>query len=154
MNNRDRGSFSILFAVGVLMIMGVIGLSIDGGGQMRARQLAADIASEAARAGGQGIDMGQAVPGTDQVINRAQAITNINTYLSSVRTNLGLDIPVPCNTVTSPSPCAGNITFSTNNKQIRVTIEIRYHTKIIKMFGKTELDVQATATGTLLVTAT
>jgi Flp pilus assembly protein TadG len=104
---RDDGAFSPLIAVVAFSIFAMIGLSVDGGGAMQARERADNLAAEAARAGGQAIDLGQAVGGTADVVNSDAAVEAANEYLTSE----GLK---------------GKVTISPDRRRIKVVITITY----------------------------
>lgn len=61
----DSGSLSTYFVSAVIAVIPVIGLVVDGGGQVRAMQQANDIADETARYAGQAIDKGCAIQGAE-----------------------------------------------------------------------------------------
>ncbi len=139
---RDRGSVSILFVVSVTMSVMIIGVSVDGGGQIRARQQAADIAAEAARSGGQAIDLTLAIPGTARKIDTAKATTAVNAYIATAKTLIGVDIPKP-----------PKITFNVTLTQITVEVTMVYHTTILNAVGLHALTVTGSATASLLTTS-
>jgi Putative Flp pilus-assembly TadE/G-like len=70
---RDRGSVSIMFAIGSTAVLMFIGLALDGGGQIRNTELANNLAAEAARVGGQMINIPQAISGDTPVIDTVPA---------------------------------------------------------------------------------
>jgi len=104
---RDDGAFSPLIAVVAISIFAMIGLSVDGGGAMQAREHADNVAAEAARAGGQAIDLGQAVGGTADVVNPDAAVAAAKEYLKAE----GL---------------RGRVTISPDQRRITVVIKIVY----------------------------
>jgi Flp pilus assembly protein TadG len=138
---RDRGSVSILFVVGVTMSIMIIGVSVDGGGQIRGRQQAADIAAEAARSGGQALDLSKAIPGITRQIDPAAARTAVDSYIATVKTVAGVDIPN-----------APTITFNATYTQITVVVTLVYHTTILTVVGLHALTVTGAATASLLTT--
>ncbi|WP_346342020.1 pilus assembly protein TadG-related protein, partial [Streptomyces sp. SID2563] len=52
----DRGGIAVYSAIITVALLAVIGITVDGGGKLRATERADAIAMEAARAGGQAID--------------------------------------------------------------------------------------------------
>lgn len=77
----DAGSMSLLYCVAALCIFVVIGLVADGGGALNAAARADAVAQEAARAGGQQLDAGKAVPGEEAVVDPDAAVSAAREYL-------------------------------------------------------------------------
>lgn len=81
---RERGAISPFLAVASLGLLAAIGLAYDvGGTQVTAQQEANAYAAEAARAGGQAINVGHTIEGGHPTINHAAAITAAHSYLSA-----------------------------------------------------------------------
>ena len=59
----ERGSISVWLAVSSLVMIILVGLAVDLGGQVHAKQRAHDIAAEAARAGGEQVQAAPAIKG-------------------------------------------------------------------------------------------
>ena len=59
----ERGSISIWLAVSSFVMMILVGLAVDLGGQVHAKQRAHDIAAEAARTGGEQVQAAPAIKG-------------------------------------------------------------------------------------------
>ena len=59
----ERGSVSIWLVTSSFVMMMLVGLAVDLGGQVHAKQRAHDVAAQAARAGGQHVQAGAAIPG-------------------------------------------------------------------------------------------
>lgn len=66
-----------------LTLVLLVGLAVDLGGQVHAKQRAQDIAAEAARAGGQQIQAGSAIRGQDAVVDPGPAVAAARAYLAS-----------------------------------------------------------------------
>lgn len=77
----EAGSVTVFFAVSMLGLLILIGLVTDGGARLRATQRADAFAAEAARAGGQALDLPDAVGGNDNRVDRAAAIRAARAYL-------------------------------------------------------------------------
>jgi hypothetical protein len=75
---------TVFVAVCVVALIGIIGVAVDGGGQMRATERADHVAGEAARAGGQAIDPTTAISGESIVVKPQDAIAAAQAYLQSV----------------------------------------------------------------------
>ena len=71
----DGGWVSLLVLVLVVAVLAMIGLSVDGGGKVRAQERADNLAAEAARAAGQALQGPQAIQGGPKVIDPQTAVT-------------------------------------------------------------------------------
>ena len=60
----ERGSISIWLAVSSFVMIILVGLTVDLGGQVHAKQSAHDIAAEAARTGGEQVQAAPAIKGS------------------------------------------------------------------------------------------
>lgn len=79
----ERGSTTLFFVVIGMAMFLVIGLVVDGGGKIRALQKADSVAAQAARAGGQEIQNGEAVRGDGTIIDPMQAKQAAQQYLDA-----------------------------------------------------------------------
>jgi Flp pilus assembly protein TadG len=79
---RDEGAVTLMVAVVAAALFLMVGLSVDGGGRMRALERADDMAAEAARAAGQAINLPQAVTGTADVLDPTRAEAAARAYLA------------------------------------------------------------------------
>ena len=136
--SRDRGGVSIMFAVGMTAVMLIIGLSVDGGGQIRETQRADDIAAEAARAGGQEIDMTNIVA-TPIVIDQHDARAAVQSYLDQAAASDG--ITISGYTVTFP-----------DTQHITVQLKLDYHTAVLSIINVTNLTASGSGTAVLVLT--
>lgn len=80
----DRGSVAIWMITTALTMMLLLGLAVDLGGQVQAKQRAQDIAAQAARAGGQQLQGPAAILGTGAVVDPTAAVAAATTYLAGV----------------------------------------------------------------------
>lgn len=80
---RDDGSMSLLVLVTVVALFAIAALVIDGGGKLRARAHAEGAAHEAARAGGQAVNAGQAISGDGITVDRNAAVAAARSYLAA-----------------------------------------------------------------------
>ena len=78
--HRERGAISVFLAVLVPGLLLIIGLAVDGGAKVAATQRANAIADEAARAGGQALDVSAALAGQVRV-DPAAAVAAAQDYL-------------------------------------------------------------------------
>ncbi|TCB94483.1 hypothetical protein E0H26_21485 [Micromonospora zingiberis] len=79
----EDGRVSIFLAISLVGVLAIIGMAFDGAGQLRTLQRAENLAAEAARAGGQAIDLATAIEGGPKQINRRQARRAVADYLSA-----------------------------------------------------------------------
>jgi Flp pilus assembly protein TadG len=82
-NRADRGSISIWLVTSSVVMMMLVGLAVDLGGQVHAKQRAHDIAAQAARTGGQHVQSAPAVTGDFLAIDIAAAKNAAQDYLSA-----------------------------------------------------------------------
>jgi Flp pilus assembly protein TadG len=78
----------------------LVGLAVDVGGQVHAKQRAQDIAVEAARAGGQQLQAPAAVRGQGAVADPGQAIAAVRSYLAGTSDVTGTASVSGGNTIT------------------------------------------------------
>jgi Flp pilus assembly protein TadG len=83
LRTRDDGRLTLFFAIGVVGLLLVAGLVLDGGAQIRAAQRAQAIAEEAARAGAQTVDVDALMRGQATRLDPQQARTAATTHLTS-----------------------------------------------------------------------
>ncbi|MHB1010958.1 MAG: TadE/TadG family type IV pilus assembly protein [Cellulomonas sp.] len=81
-DDPERGSVTIWMITTALTMIVLVGLAVDLGGQVLAKQRAQVIAFEAARAGGQQLTGAQAVLGQAVTLNPAAAVAAADTYLA------------------------------------------------------------------------
>ena len=127
----DRGGITIFVAVCVVALIGIIGISVDGGSKMRATERADYIAGEAARAGGQAIDPAQAITGKAIVVDPQDAQAAAQAYLRS-------------------AGATGSVSVSGDGKTLTVTITDTYATKFLPVVGIGSLAVTGHGEATLL----
>lgn len=135
--DRDRGSVSILFAVGLFAIMAVMALGVDFGGRLRAFARAEALAQEAARAGAQQVNL-DAITGAPASINSATGPQAACGFLSGTE-----------------ATCASTPTVSPDGQTITVIVQIKYDPAMLDLFIPTSLDknkfiVTGTATARLV----
>lgn len=130
-SSGDSGAFVPMVAVMLVGLLAMVALAVDGAGRMRAQQHADDVAAEAARAGGQAINVSQAVKGTADVVSRPDAIAAAKAYLRSAGVN-------------------GRVSVSSDLKHITVTVTIKYQAQAYEPFGLGSGTETGTATAVLL----
>lgn len=135
--DRDAGRVSIFLAVALTGILAIIGLTFDGAGRLQSLQRANNIAAEAARAGGQAIDLGQAIGGGAKVLDEPAAVQAVENYLSSF-----------------PEVELESVTFDEPGEQdITVTVSFHYDTVFLDLFGFADtFEVTGVATARLHTT--
>ncbi len=130
---RDEGRIALLVIVLTLAVLAMIGLSVDGGGKLRALQRADRLAIEAARAAGQAIVAPQAIRGGEKVIDPVAAVEAAQNYLTA-------------------AGVTGTVTVSNDRKQVTVTVTIVYTTQFLGLVGIDTLPATRQATAVLVAT--
>ena len=115
--DAERGAIGVFLAVLVPGLLLVIGLAVDGGAKVAATQRANAIADEAARAGGQALDVSAALTGQVRV-DPAAAVTAAQDYLTrndvpGAVTVVDGDTLTVTTTITEPTTFLGLIGIST-----------------------------------------
>jgi hypothetical protein len=122
----DRGRISVFVAVALIGVLIVIGLTFDGIGRIRAYQRAANIATEAARAGGQAINVADAIAGAPAAVDEASATSAALAFIDN------LDDPsIVERAVTLGQDDDGN----ESTQLLRVTVTIEYDAAMLDFFG-------------------
>ncbi len=137
---RDAGRVSLFLAVALAGVLMVIGLAFDGAGRLQSMQRADNIAAEAARAGGQAIDVARAVSGGTPMLDEAEARRAVRNYLAGVQ-----------------GATLREVRFDAypGNQDITVVVELRYQTVFLDLFGfPSTFVVTGRATARLLTTTT
>jgi hypothetical protein len=116
---RDAGRVSVFLAIGISAVLVIIGLTYDGVGRLRAYQRADNLAAEAARAGGQAIDVADAIGGGAKVISADDAAAAALGYIDK------LDEPGVSATVTADD----------GETELQVVVSITYDTVMLDLFG-------------------
>jgi len=127
----DEGRIALLVIVLTVAVLAMIGLSVDGGGKVRALERADNLASEAARAAGQAIYAPQAIEGGDKVVDPAAAVAAAQNYLTAAG-------------VTG--------TVAVDRKHVTVTVTITYNTVFLGLIGIDTLTATRQATAVLVAT--
>ena len=80
-HDNERGSISIWVVTATIVMMTLVGLAVDLGGQVHAQQRAHDVAAQAALAGGQQVEAAPAVEGRYVALDTAAARRAAEQYL-------------------------------------------------------------------------
>ncbi|MFY1674130.1 pilus assembly protein TadG-related protein [Plantactinospora sp. WMMB334] len=129
---------SLFLAVALVGVLAIIGLAYDGAGQLRTMQRADNLAAEAARAGGQAIDLGQLLVDGSTLLDEAAARTAVDNYLAGVEGVTEWDV---------------DFALAGDNSTLTVNLELDYDTVFLDLFGFADnITVPGTATATLLTT--
>jgi hypothetical protein len=134
---RDEGRIALLVTVLTLAVLAMIGLSVDGGGKLRALQRADRLATEAARAAGQAIATPQAIRGGEKVVDPVAATQAAQSYLAAAA---------------AADDVTGSVTVSNDRKQVTVAVTITYTTVFLGLIGIQTLPATRQATATLIAT--
>jgi hypothetical protein len=129
-SDRDAGRVSLFLAIAMLAIFTIIGLSYDGTRHLMAMQRAHNLAAEAARTGGQAIDLGAAIDGGPKRLDVNAAIAAVNGYRAAAG-------------VTGPPPV---IQGEPPNQTITVTVRFNYQPIMLSAVGVGAIVIEGTAT--------
>jgi len=130
--SAEHGSITVWLALASFVMIFLVGLAVDLGGQVHAHERAHDLAAQAARAGGEEVEGGAAIQGHDLTINTAAARAAAERYLEAA----GVE---------------GTVAI-TNGDTIRVTVTDSYTPQFLGLIGINRLDVTGTATARLIRT--
>lgn len=125
----DTGSVSAMVAAFAIALFAVIGLVVDGGGKIWAKQRAATAASEAARAGGQAIVGPSAMRGLTPTIDTQAAVQAARKYLTA-------------------SDVQGTVAI-TGGQTLTVTTRATHKPIILGLIGIGEMSVEETSSARL-----
>jgi Flp pilus assembly protein TadG len=120
-----------MVAVVLIALFAMVGMAVDGGGKMRAQIHADNIAAEAARAGGQAIDVPKAVAGTADVVDPTLAVAAAQDYLASAGVK-------------------GTVHVLPDQRELTVTVRITYQTKFLNLINIKSWTETGTATAVLV----
>lgn len=79
----ERGSITVWMALASFVMMMLVGLAVDFGGQVHAQQQAHDLAAQAARAGGEQVQAAPAIEGRELRIDTHAARAAAEDYLDA-----------------------------------------------------------------------
>jgi Flp pilus assembly protein TadG len=133
MNRRtrdERGSISIWMVTASFVMMVLVGLAVDLGGQVHAKQRAHNIAAEAARTGGEQVEAAPAIKGRYVSVETAAARTAAEQYLAA-------------------SGVTGTVTV-TGGDTIRVEVTDTYTPKFLSFIGIGDLTVSSDASARIV----
>lgn len=126
----DRGSISLWLVTASFVMMMLVGLAVDLGGQVHARQRAHDVAAQAARAGGQQVRPAPAVRGEYVAVDPFAARNAAEDYLAA-------------------SGATGRVTI-TGGDTITVNVTDTYIPKFLGLIGIGDLAVTGDASARLI----
>jgi Flp pilus assembly protein TadG len=127
----DRGGIAVFTAIVTVVLLGIIGLVVDGGGKLQATERADAQAMEAARAAGQAIDPSAAITGTAIRVDPQAAQAAARAYLNK-------------------AGVTGRVSISDDRTTLTVTVSETYATKFLPVVGIGSMSVTGTGTATLL----
>ncbi|MFV2008337.1 MULTISPECIES: pilus assembly protein TadG-related protein [unclassified Micromonospora] len=116
--HRDAGRVSVFLAVAFLAVATVLGITVDAAGKYRTKQRADNLAAEAARTGGQQIDIGLAVSGAGQFIDVPAATAAVDHYFDGM-----------------PGVTGYTVEVAPDQQQMTVTVDMTYETTMLSLFG-------------------
>jgi len=125
----ERGSISLWAALAALCMIVIVGIAVDFGGQAVAEQQARSVAFEAARTGGQQVNLDQLVRGGQAQTDPYKAAAAANAYLAD-------------------AGVVGSVTV--NSDTVTVTITSSYQCSFQRVIGIDSLPVTGTASADTL----
>ncbi len=128
----DSGSVTVWIALASFVMMALVGLAVDLGGQVHAQQRAHDLAAQAARAGGEQVQAAPAIQGRYARIDTAAARVAAQGYLDAA----GVE---------------GTVSI-TGGDTIHVTVTDSYDPRFLPFLGIKQLDVTGSASARLVRT--
>jgi hypothetical protein len=128
---RDAGRVSVFLAIAFFGVLAVIGVAADVPGLWRAMLHASNVAIEAARAGGQAIDVDHTAGTGEHRVDPAAAAQAAHEYLDAA----GLQ---------------GSVEVSEDLTEITVTVTYEYQPQVLGLFGMPPRELSATHTAALL----
>jgi Flp pilus assembly protein TadG len=134
---RDSGRVSIFLAAVLPVLLLFMALVWDASGYLRAVHRAEHIASEAARAAGQAIDLPAAVRGERIAVDPQRAADAANVYLSDVG-------------VIADGAVIGAVAVSPDRRQVTVTVHIEYRPLLIRPWRPQQARATGQATANLI----
>jgi hypothetical protein len=129
----DQGQISLLVLVLTIAVLAMIGLSVDGGGKIRALQRADNLAAEAARAAGQALQAAQAIQGGPKIIDPDAGVAAARAYLAA-------------------TGVTGTVTVWPDRRHVTITVTITYQTRFLPLVGINTLTATRDATAVLVTT--
>jgi Flp pilus assembly protein TadG len=128
-DDTDRGSISLYFAITALAALVMAGLVVDGGAALATRERAADLATQAARAGATALTSLRGTP-TDLQADPTAATQAAQAILND-------------------AGATGHVTVSGDT--VTVTAHLPRHTMILSAVGLTNISQTATASATAVI---
>ncbi|GAA1988727.1 hypothetical protein GCM10009718_27880 [Isoptericola halotolerans] len=124
-DTSEDGAISTWVAMTTVAMMLFVGIAVDFGGQVGALQRARDVATQAARAGGQEVDLVRATRGEAVAVDPGAAQVAAANYLATA--GVSGDVRV------------------VDGTRLLVTVDDSYATKVLTIIGVSSLPVTGTA---------
>lgn len=132
-SRKDDGAAAVVLLLLTPALFGLAGLVLDGGRQLAARQQAADLAEQAARAGADHLDVSTL---------RATGTSGVSSFAAQA---------AACTYVTTADPaasCSATVITSPAGQQVRVRVRTSNATVLLALIGVHRLLTDATGTAT------
>jgi Flp pilus assembly protein TadG len=124
----EAGAISTWVAMTTVAMLLFVGIAVDFGGQIAALQNVRDVAAQAARTGGQQVDLAQATRGEAVAVDATAAQAAARAYLAAADVD-------------------GTVTVDVidGDRRLVVSVEDTYATKVLTIIGVSSLPVTGTA---------
>ncbi|WP_426592621.1 pilus assembly protein TadG-related protein [Cellulomonas sp. McL0617] len=127
----EAGSVTVFVVISVLGLLVLVGLVADGGAKLRAAQRAEGIAAEAARAGGQALDLPGTITGTGYQVDNIAAVQAAQAYLAA-------------------AGATGMVTVSQDRTRLLVTVHTSAPTAFLDLIGIDQIEATGSAQAQLV----
>lgn len=130
MSHLERGSISLWLVTTSFAMILLVGLAVDLGGQVHAKQRAHNLAAQAARAGGQHVQTGPAIEGRQLAVETAAARAAAHHFLTAAKVT-------------------GTVTIRQGDT-LTVSVRDTHPTKFLGLIGINHLNVTGNASARLI----
>jgi hypothetical protein len=135
----DAGRVSVFVAVAIAGLLAILGAAVDATGQLRTLLRADNLATEAARAAGQAIDVAAVAESGQPQVDPDQAARYARDYLATA----GHDLP----------GSAWDVELNEDRTAVDITVRLTYRHRVLGLFGMPDPEVTGASTAVLVTGA-
>lgn len=132
-SRKEEGAAAVVLLLLTPALFGLAGLVLDGGRQLAARQQAADLAEQAARAGADHLDVSALRATGTSAVSSSAAQAAACTYVT---------------TAEPAASCSATVITSPSGQQVQVRVRTSSPTVLLTLVGVDRLHTDATGTAT------